>query len=486
MSQMKTYQNYIGGQWVSASSGEKMAVVNPANRETFAFVQKSNAADVGNAIAAAKAAFETSAWRKNPGARTEALMQYAGMLVAKHEELSQLLCAENGKAINEARYEMWGYIDLFKYFAGQARNMKGTSYVPSGDAFCFISRESIGVVAIIVPWNWPAFLLARSLAPALAAGNSVVVKPASATSALTAELIQILSEVPGIPAGIVNMVTGPGSVTGDCLARSCDVDMIAFTGSTDTAAEIAKRGTSNMKKLSLELGGKSPNVIFADADLDKAIPGAVNAFVTTTGQLCMAGTRLLVQDTIFGEVEKRLKAAVSQIVISAGKEETCQVGPLVSQEQFDKVMRYLEIGKKTGRVVIGGNRLTGPRYDGGYFVEPTIFADLPSDSPVVRDEIFGPVLVMQQFHTEEEAIALANDTKYGLAGAVWSTDVNRCLRVASEIRAGTVWVNTYNQFSSECEFGGYKASGLGRELGMTGLEEYTELKTVNINIKKTF
>ncbi len=487
MAEVQTYLNYINGKWVPSSSGKTFSTHNPANREIVANLQKSDEKDMQDAIDAAKGAFENSPdWKRSPAFRADILLEYARLLTENHEALSQLLCAENGKSIHEARGSMLGCIDGCKYYAGIARNLKGSTYVPAKDSFCFITREAIGVVGIIVPWNWPAWLTIRAMAPALAAGNAVIIKPATITSAIAAEMVRIFAEIKGVPAGIVNLVTGPGGVVGDYLAKSEDVDMIAFTGGTDTGQRISIMGAANVKKLSLELGGKSPNVVFDDADLDKAIPGAINAFTTSSGQLCMAGTRLIAQDTIFDEVVKRMKAGVEKIKVCSGSDESCQMGPVISEDQYNKVMEYIEAGKKEGTLVTGGYRITGEGYDKGFFIPPTIFTGLDADSKVVREEIFGPVLVIQKFHTEEEAVKIANDTKFGLAGAVWTSDVNRAFRVAAEIKAGTVWINSYNQFLTECEFGGYKESGTGRTHGVEGLNEYTELKTITLNIKKDF
>jgi betaine-aldehyde dehydrogenase len=362
----------------------------------------------------------------------------------------------------------------------------GRSASLSEDSYGIISREAIGVVGIIVPWNWPASLMIRDMAPALAAGNAVIVKPASYTPAICAEFIEILSQVESIPKGIVNFVSGSGATVGEVLAESKDVDMIAFTGDGSTGARIAQVAAPSHKKLSMELGGKSPNVIFEDANLSKAIPAATWAFLVTSGQFCMAGTRLIVQDTIYDSVCNALKTEIESLKVGCGMDEGSDLGPLVAESQLNKVMEYIEIGKKEGKVLTGGYRLTGAEYDKGWFIAPTVFTDLPSDSRLVQEEVFGPVLVVQKFHTEAEALALANGTEYGLAGAVWTTDVNRAMRVARKIKAGTVWINAYSKFYAETEFGGFKSSGNGRAMGVQALHEYTELKHINFDLKPTF
>jgi len=486
MTSVKTYLNYINGEWVESSTGKTSDIINPANQQVIAIVQKSNEKDMNNAIDAAERAFNSTNWRLNPGLRSKVLYEYARLLSEKQEDLARLLTLDNGKTINEARGEIAGCIDGFQYYAGLARNIFGRAVNLSEDSFGALYREAIGVVGIIVPWNWPAWLMVRGMAPALAAGNAVVVKPASFTAAINMEIMQILAEVKDVPNGIVNMVTGPGQVIGDVMSQSEKIDMISFTGDTSTAERITELSAKTVKKLSLELGGKSPNVLFEDADLNKAIPGALCAVFTTSGELCMAGTRLIVQDTIYDEVVKRMKAETEKLKVGNGLDESNYMGPLVSKSQLETVMKYIELGKKEGKLLTGGYRITGKGYDEGFFVAPTIFTDLDENSKVVQEEIFGPVLVIQKFHTEAEAIRIANNSKYGLAGAVWTKDVNRAVRVAREIKAGTVWVNTYNRFYTETEFGGFKASGIGRAHGIDSLYEFTELKHINFDIKPTY
>ncbi len=490
MPDVKTYLNYIGGEWVESASGELITSLNPATQEVVAYAQKSTAEDMQKAIAAAKHAFKTSDWSVTPGRRQQALLEFADRLEERQESLIELLSRENGKTLSEARAcvagKYAGCIDFLRYYAGAARQVYGRSTSISETSFGVIAREAIGVVAVIVPWNWPASLMIRDMAPALAAGNAVIVKPASYTPAICTEFIEILSEIESIPKGIVSIVTGSGPVVGEAIAASDDVDMIAFTGDGITAARIAQVAAPTQKKIVTELGGKSPNVIFEDADLSKAIPAAVWAFLCTSGQFCMAGTRLIVQDTIHDQFCSALKDAIERLKVGRGTDKDVDLGPMIAEGHLNKVMKYIEIGKSEGRVLTGGNRLTGPEYDDGWFVAPTVVTDLAADARLVQEEVFGPVLAVQKFHTEIEAIELANGTKYGLAGAVWTSDVTRAVRVARKIKAGTVWINTYNKFYAETEFGGCKASGNGRAMGIEALNEYTELKHINFDLSPTY
>ena len=489
MPDIKTYLNYIGGEWVESASGEVITSYDPATGEVVAYAQKSTVEDMRLAIAAAKEAVESSDWSVTPGVRQTALNEFAELLTERQESLIELLSRENGKTLSEARAcvagKYAGCIDFLRYYAGAARQVYGRSASISQDSYAVISREAIGVVGLIVPWNWPASLMIRDMAPALAAGNAVIVKPASYTPAICAEFIEILSQIKSIPKGIVNFVSGSGAVVGEVLAESKDVDMIAFTGDGSTGARIAQVAAPSQKKLSTELGGKSPNILFEDADLGKAIPAAAWAFLCTSGQFCMAGTRLIVQDTIYDSVCAALKTEIEGLKVGRGTDEGVDLGPLVDESQLATVMEYIAIGKEEGKVLTGGHRLTGAEYDKGWFVAPTVFTDVAPDSRIVQEEVFGPVLVIQQFHTEAEAIALANGTKYGLAAAVWTTDVNRAMRVARKVKAGTVWINAYSKFYAETEFGGCKASGNGRAMGVQALNEYTELKHINFDLEST-
>ncbi len=477
------YLNYIGGEWVPSCAGRTFSMINPATQEVIGQAQESNETDMENAIASAKLAFKNTAWRKDASLRARVLFELAKRLSEKKEFLAQLYTKNNGKTIGEARFELSGCIDGIEYSAGMARNIFGRSIDPVEDSLSIIVREPIGVVGVISPWNWPIQLMFREMIPALAAGNAVVMKPASNTAAISMAVIQIFSEISELPKGIVNVVTGPGCTIGEVLAKSKDVNMVSFTGDTNTGRRIAELAANTIKKVTLELGGKSPNILFEDADLEKAIPAAVRAVFLTCGQVCMAGTRLVVQDTIFEEVVDRIKTATEQLNVGNGLDSGCDIGPLISQSQLDIVLNYIETGKREGILVTGGYRLTGKGYDDGFFVAPTVFIDLPNNSSLVQEEIFGPVLVIQKFHTEAEAVEIANGTQYGLAAAIWTKDVNRAIRAAREIEAGTIWVNAYFKLYNQTEFGGYKASGIGRTRGIDGLLEFTETKHINFDVK---
>ena len=483
MTSVKTHLNYVGGQWIPSCTKKTFDIINPANQESIARAQQSNEDDMKKAIDMAYQAFKMTNWKTNSGLRAKALFEFAQRLSEKKEALAQLYTMDNGKNINEARGELDGCIDIIRYTAGLARNIFGRSIDPAEESLSVIIREPIGVVGIISPWNWPVQLMLREMIPALAAGNAVVIKPASLTAAISMEVIQILSEVHEIPAGIVNAVTGPGQLIGEVIAKSEKVNMISFTGDNKTGRRISELAAQSVKKVTLELGGKSPNILFGDADLKKAIPAAIKAVFLTSGQVCMAGTRLVVQDTIFDAVVSQMKVATEKLKVSNGLAEDCNLGPVASKNQLNTVMEYIELGKKEGCLITGGYRLTGEDYDKGFFVAPTIFTDLDNHSRLVQEEIFGPVLVIQKFKTETEAIEIANDTKFGLAAALWTTDINRAIRVAKQIEAGTVWVNTYFKLYNQAEFGGYKASGIGRTRGLDGLLEFTEVKHINFDIK---
>jgi betaine-aldehyde dehydrogenase len=458
---------------------------DPVTGEVVATLRSSTPLDLDSAVERAQQAFRTSRWASDGALRAQVLHGYARALTENSERLAELLTREQGKTIHEARIELGGSARMVDYYAGLARAVYGRSALLGPEVTGVVLREPVGVVAVITPWNWPLTLLVRSLAPALAAGNAAVVKPASLTSAVTVEALALLAAQPDLPDGILGCVLGSGAVVGDALVGHDGVEMIAFTGETRTGIHVMKRAAEGLRKVALELGGKAPNVVFADSNLEKALAGAENAIFTTCGQICTAGSRLLVEDGIFDEFVERLAANVDGLSIGDGLDPSVQLGPVVSADQRAKIVEYVERGKREGTLVGGGAPLEGNGYDGGFFVSPAIFTDLPSDSTLIREEIFGPVLTVQRFADEDEAIALANQTEYGLAAGLWTQNLDRAWRVGRAIRAGTVWINTYHHFYDEAEVGGYKHSGIGRQQGIEGLHEFTETKHLNFDGKPT-
>ncbi len=463
------------------AAGEPFASDDPATGETVATLASSTPADVDAAVAAAQRAFAASRWASDGVLRARVLHGFADALRADADRLAELLTREQGKTIHEARVELHGAAKMVDYYAGLARAVSGRSLVLAPNVHGVVLREPCGVVAVITPWNWPLVLLVRSLAPALAAGNACVVKPASLTAAVTVETLALLATQPELPEGVLACVLGSGAVVGEQLVGHDGVDMVAFTGETETGIRVMRRAAQGLRKVALELGGKAPNVVFADADLDKALAGAENAIFTTCGQICTAGSRLLVEDAIHDSFLERLAANVERLRVGDGLDERSQLGPVVSRAQRDKILDYVETGRREGTLVAGGSTLDGPEHERGWFVSPAVFSDLPAGSRLVREEIFGPVLTVQRFADEAEAVALANDTEYGLAAGLWTRDVDRAWRVGRAIRAGTVWINTYHHFYDEAEVGGFKRSGIGRQQGVEGLYEFTETKHLNFD-----
>ena len=483
MAEVSTYRNYIGGEW-RESSGGLFEVKSPADGSLVYRAQRSTVGDMRDAIAAARGAFETTEWRDDPNARTQALFKFSAAVHDRHEDLAHLLTRESGKPYPVSRGEALRLSETTSYFAGLTRWIFGRSQVPQPNSISLIMREPIGVVGIIVPWNAPLALLARALAPALAAGNAVVVKPASYTAGSTVELAKILEGIPEFPRGIVNIVTGPGDPVGAELARHPDVDMISFTGDTSTGREIMRLAAENLKKVSLELGGKSPTIVFADANFDRAIRGALNAAsFYNAGQICIAGTRVLVEASIHDAFVERIKDMVPKMKVGPGWEKGVEVGPVISESQLEKVSGYIEQGKREAVLVAGGHRLTDGALAKGYFIAPTVFDQMRPDARIAQEEIFGPVMGITTFQDLDEAIRLANNTVYGLVAAV-TRDINKAMKIATRVRAGSVWVNTFGKMFQSTEMGGFKQSGLGRQYGLEGLFEYTELKHVNIQIEK--
>lgn len=483
---MEMKKNYINGEWVEALSGKYRDVINPATEEVIAKTAEGGVEDAKLAIKAAKEAFYgVGEWRRmNAQARSDMMYKICEQIDARRDELARLDTLDNGKPLREAEGDIDDVYHCFQYYAGLIKAPYGGVYDVNdnfGPMHSYTVHEPVGVCAQITPWNYPLLMAAWKIAPALAAGNSIVFKPSSNTPLSTIALFEILDSV-GLPKGVANLVMGSGGTVGQELAESMDVDMVTFTGSTEVGQSIAKAAVGNLKKVGLELGGKSPNVIFADADFEGAIEWAMVGIFFNQGEVCSAGSRIIIEESIKDKFVARLSERANAMTIGNGLDNP-DMGPLVSKEHMETVLKYIEIGKKEGATcVCGGERYTEGECAKGYYVRPTIFDNCTSDMTIVKEEIFGPVVTIQTFKTEEEAIELANDTIYGLAGAVFTADGARALRVIKEIRAGITWINAYNPTFNEAPWGGYKMSGYGRELGIHGLEEYQEVKQININL----
>ena len=469
----------IDGQWVDAVSGKTFETYNPATGEVLAHVAEADAADIDRAVKAARQAFESGPWPEmSPSKRGRLLWKLGDLIQQNLEELAELETLDNGKPIFFSRLvDVPSAAESFRYMAGWATKVEGNTIpisMPGAKYFAYTLREPVGVVGQIIPWNFPLMMAAWKMGPALAVGCCVILKPAEQTP-LTALRLGELAMEAGFPAGVINIVPGFGETAGAALAAHPDVDKIAFTGSTEVGKLILKAAAGNLKKVSLELGGKSPNIVFQDADLKAAIPGSSNAIFFNQGQCCTAGSRLFVHKSIFDEVIEGVARAARKFRIGPGMESSTNMGPLVSKEQLDRVCGYLEAGSAEGaKAVVGGGKRGGP----GYFVDPTLLVDVKPEMKVVREEIFGPVVTAIPFDEPEEVVNFANSTEYGLASAVWTRDISKAHQIAAKLRAGTVWINCYNVFDPALPFGGYKQSGWGREMGHEALELYTETKSV--------
>lgn len=475
------YKNYIGGVWQDALSGETRDIYCPCDGEKVSTVPYCAEEDVNLAVASAKRAFEEENWAFNPRLRSQCLYAWAAAMRKNHEALATRLALETGKPIGEARFELNSSIGYVEYYAAAARTLYGTSTAVEAGLLSVLAREPVGVVACVTPWNYPITLMMRDMAPALAAGCTTVLKPASQTAGCTMAVVELLDQIPEFPKGVVNAVSGSGALIGDLLSKHPDVDMVSLTGGIETGREIMKSAADTMKKLSLELGGKSPNIIFADANLDKALPVVMKAVFTNAGQICFAGTRLVIEESLVDTFLPRLLAEIEKLKPGHCMDNATNFGPVISKGQMEKVLEYIEDGKKQSKCLCGGYRLTENGLDKGFYVAPTVLLNPPMDSKVVQEEIFGPVLVVQTFKTKEEALAIGNGTTYGLASAVWSKDVDKAMWVARRLRAGSAWVNCYNKLLPECETGGYKQSGCDRAGGAEGMLKYTEVKHLAVD-----
>ena len=471
---------FIDGQWVASADGQCSPVVNPSDATVVTEVYVAIDDQVQAAIAAARHAFDRTDWSRTPTSDRAALLDGIATLIDRDlEAMANLETLNTGKAMRESRWDMSDVARVFRYYADLADKEAGRLVdTGSTNALSRIVREPVGVCALIAPWNYPLLQLSWKVAPALAAGNTVVMKPASLTPLSAIHLTRLIEEA-GVPAGVVNLVLGPGERVGQALADSPDVDLISLTGGLDAARALMRGAAGNVKRIALELGGKSPNIVFADADFDTVVDNALTAAFTHSGQVCSAGCRAIVHDAIYDRFVEAVGHRADRIRLGAGTDPATETGALISAAHRAKVARYVELGIAEGaRLVAGGAIPTDPGLSSGFYYRPTVLADCRRDMTVIREEIFGPVMTVERFTTEDEAIELGNDTTYGLAGAVWTADASRAQRVAGRLRHGTVWINDYNTYLPQAEWGGFKQSGIGRELGPTGLDEYREAKHI--------
>ena len=480
----RKYQLFIDGQWVDAESGKTFTTPNPATGESLAEVSEGDKEDIDKAVSAARRAFEGK-WSKMSARDRGRILYKLSTLIEEHAgELAALETSDNGKPIKESTYvDLPQVAENFEYFAGWATKIEGETIPVPGQMFNYTLREPVGVCGQIIPWNFPLLMAAWKLAPALAAGNTVVLKPAEQTPVTAMELGKLIQEA-GFPEGVVNIVPGYGETAGAALAAHPGIDKIAFTGSTEVGKIIAKVAAENLTKVSLELGGKAPNIVFADADMDQAVNGAMMGIFFNQGQVCCAGSRLFVEEKVKDQFLERLKERASRINVGDPMDQGTHMGPQVSEEQLNRIKSYVDVAQKEGATVLAGGE--SPKLEGafqkGYFFQPTIFSDVNNRMRVAQEEIFGPVVSVISFQDEDDLIKQANDTIYGLSAGIWTRDITRAHRFAKEIKAGVVWINTYNMFNAASPFGGYKQSGYGREMGKHALQMYTNVKSVWVDL----
>ena len=475
---MESYLHYINGEWTEPSSGKWFETINPYTGEVWAKIPHGNATDVEAAVAAAKTAFE-SGWSVYDPHRGRFLFKLADLLERNAEHLAEIEVRDNGKLMAEMLAQMRYIPEWYRYYGGLVDKIEG-AIIPNDKPgiFNFTRYEPLGTVGLITPWNSPLLLMTFKLAPALAAGNTVIVKPSKFTSASTLEFMKLVDEA-GFPKGVVNAVAGPAADVGMPLVENKDVARIAFTGSTASGQEIYQSAARTIKHVTLELGGKSPNIVFEDADLEAAVMGAISGIFAATGQTCIAGSRLLLQRSIHDRFVERLVEVAKTATIGDPMSLDTHVGPVTTPPQYKKVLEYIEIAKREGATcVLGGGPYSGPGAKGGQFVEPTIFTNVDNSMRIAQEEVFGPVLSVIPFDTEEDAVRIGNDVDFGLAAGVWTQDIGRAIRMSEKLRAGTIWINTYRSISYTSPFGGYKSSGIGRENGPDAIKEYMQVKSV--------
>lgn len=483
---MQTYQMYINGEFTHGQATLLMDIYNPATGAVMAQVPQASHKDMEAAIEAARNAFDNGPWRQTTGQqRASVLFQIAAALREHADRLAELETHNMGKPLLESQYDLGDAATCFEYFAGWATKVFGEVNPVPDNAMSFTVKEPVGVCGLIIPWNYPLLMAAWKLAPALAAGCTMILKPAEATPLSVLELAKILDGIADLPKGVVNVVTGLGEEVGAALASSPKVDKVAFTGSTEVGRLIMKASAdTNLKKVTLELGGKSPNIFFEDSDFEAAVEGALFGCMVNQGEVCSAGSRILVQRSIYDKFVAAMVAKAKTIKVGPGMDGSNKMGPLVSEEHMERVVGYIAKGQEEGaKLELGGERLGG-ELASGYFVAPTIFSEVNNKMTIAQEEIFGPVAVVIPFEDEAEAIAIANDTPYGLAGAVWTRDIFKAFRVVKAVRAGILWVNHMQPTYVEAPWGGYKQSGMGRELGKYGIENFLESKLIHINLNE--
>jgi aldehyde dehydrogenase (NAD+) len=471
---------FINGKWVDSVSGKTFDTLNPATEEVLTCVAEGDSADIDLAVAAARKAFEEGPWRNiDARDRGRVLLEIANLIEKNKEELALLETLDNGKPISETtNVDIPLVIDCFIYYAGWADKIHGETIPVRGDFFNYTLREPVGVVGQIIPWNFPLLMAAWKIAPALACGNTVVLKPAEQTPLTALRLGEICQEA-GLPDGVLNIVPGYGPTAGAALAEHMDVDKIAFTGAHTTGRIIMQAASKNLKRISLELGGKSPNIVFADSDIDSAVDGAMTGIFFNQGEVCCAGSRLFLEKSIHEEFVEKLSNKAAGMRVGNPEDAATQMGAQVSKEQFDKILGYIDIGKKEGAKLVTGGERSGEK---GYFIKPTIFDAVDNNMKIAKEEIFGPVVSTITFDDVSEVVRQGNLSIFGLAAAVWTRDIKKAHRLAKDLKAGTIWINTYNALDTASPFGGYKQSGFGRELGVHALELYTQVKSVWINL----